>query len=308
MIKFKDLFAKGGLSLDRLRNFASIAEAGGLSLAAEGDPARMSLFSKQVKELESFFGVALTRRQGRTMKLTEAGMRLAQLAQAHLGGLADFQQTCRNVPQTISLGASNSVLEWLVLPRIGKWCGLMGKTVFELYSGRTKELVRRLAEMNVDLGLVREDAVVPPLKCKRVVVMTYSLFLPKRLATGVREGELRTALAAVPLATSVGGQFRERLETVATKGHWTLRIELACTSFTQAARAVETGAFGAVLPSMAAAELKGGEVVMFDLPFLRSYARPICVAWNPRLAEVRPVVGQAVSALRQALAGDGLEG
>ena len=33
----------------------------------------MSLFSKQVKELEGFFGVALTRRQGRKATLTEAG-------------------------------------------------------------------------------------------------------------------------------------------------------------------------------------------------------------------------------------------
>src|SRR5512146_2047764 len=101
MIKFQELFAKGGLSLDRLRNFALIAEAGGLSLAAGGDPARMSLFSKQVKELEAFFGVALTRRQGRTVKLTEAGHRLARLAHAHLSGLEDFRQTCQGVPQTL---------------------------------------------------------------------------------------------------------------------------------------------------------------------------------------------------------------
>src|SRR5512135_1590479 len=102
MVKFQGLFARGGLSLERLRNFALIAEAGGMSLAAGGDPARMSLFSKQVKELEAFFGVALTLRQGRKVKLTEAGQRLAQLAQAHLSGLEDFQQTCQGVPQTLS--------------------------------------------------------------------------------------------------------------------------------------------------------------------------------------------------------------
>jgi DNA-binding transcriptional LysR family regulator len=304
MIKYQDLFAKGGLSLDRLRNFALIAQAGGLSLAAGGDPARMSLFSKQVKELESFFGVALTRRQGRTMKLTEAGNRLAQLAQAHLSGLADFQQTCRDVPQTVSLGASNSVLEWLVLPQIGEWRRLMGKTAFELFSGRTRELVGRLTEMNVDLGLIREDAVLSPLKFRRLLAMTYSLFLPQKLAAGVREGELKAALAEVPLATSIGGQFRERLETAARKGRWTLRIELACTSFTQAARAVKTGAFGAVVPSMAAAEFKPGDVVEFPLPFLKSYARPICVVWNPRLAEVRPVVWRAIETLQRILQGE----
>ncbi len=81
-----------------------------------------------------------------------------------------------------------------------------------------------------------------------------------------------------------------------------MRIELACTSFTQAARAVETGAYGAVLPSVAAAEFEPGKVVQFPLTFLKAYARPICVAWNPRLADVRPVVGKAIGALQRALA------
>src|SRR6266496_1841306 len=101
MVKFKSLFQKTGLSLDRLRNFALIADAGGLSLAAGGASSRMSLFSKQVRELEAFFGVALTVRQGRAVKLTDAGRELAQLARAHLGGLADFQQACCKLPQTL---------------------------------------------------------------------------------------------------------------------------------------------------------------------------------------------------------------
>ena len=304
MGKFKSLFERGGLSLDRLRNFALIAEAGGLSLAAEGDPARMSLFSKQVKELEAFFGVALTRRQGRTIKLTEAGNRLAQLAQAHLSGLADSQQTCQGVPQTISLGASNTVLEWAVLPRIAEWRRLLGNTLFEFHTGRTRNLVRRVTDMSVDFALIREDAVAPPLKSKRLLVMTYSLFLPRCLAATVREDQLKATLAGLPLATSAGGQFRERLEAAASRAHWPLQIELSCSSFTQAARAVETGVFGGVLPSMAAAEFAPGEVVQFPLPFLKSYARPVCVAWNPRLADVRPVVERAIKALQQALAGE----
>jgi DNA-binding transcriptional LysR family regulator len=301
VVKFKSLFDRGGLSLDRLRSFALIAEAGGLSLAAGGDPTRMSLFSKQVKELESFFGVPLTWRQGRTVKLTEAGTRLAQLAQAHLSGLEDFQQTCQNVPQTISMGASNSVHEWLLLPEIAKVRAALPNTRFELYAGRTQDLVRKIIDMSLDLGLLREDAATPSLKSKRLLLMTYSLFLPQRLAVKVREDRLKEALADLPLATSIGGQFREQLEGAASKAHWPLRIELSCSSFTQAARAVETGAFGAVLPSVAAVEFAAGGAIEFSLPFLKSYARLICVVWNPRLTEVRPVVERGINALYQAL-------
>ena len=111
-------------------------------------------------------------------------------------------------------------------------------------------------------------------------------------------------MAGLPLATSIGGQYREQLTIAAAKAAWPLRIELSCSSFTQAARAVKTGAFGAALPNLAAAGFAPGEAIQFPLPFLRSYARPICVAWNPRLAEVRPVVEHAIGALQQALAGD----
>ena len=215
MNKYESLLNRGGLSLDRLRNFALIAQAGGLSRAAGGDATRMSLFSKQVKELEGFFGVALTRRQGRIVKLTEAGDRLAQLAQAQLSGLADFQQTCQGLPQTISLGSGNSSVEWLVMPQMAKLRQILPNTRFEFYDGRTEDLVRQLTDMSLDLALVREDAVARPLKSKRLMMLTFSLFLPKRLAATIREDNLKAAMGELPLATSVGGQFREQLTAAA---------------------------------------------------------------------------------------------
>lgn len=301
MDKYKSLFNRGGLSLDRLRNFALIAEAGGVSRAAAGDPTRMSLFSKQIKELEAFFGTALTQRQGRTAKLTEAGHRLAQLARAQLGGLEDFQNTCQDAPQTLSIAAGNSVLEWLLLPHLGKIREALPNTKFELQSGRTNELVQRLTDMSVDLALIREDAVVRPLKSKRLLLLTYSLFVPKRLAAPFRTGKLEQALAGLPVATSVGGQFREHLESAAAKANCPLRLELSCSSFTQAARAVETGAFGAVLPTAAGVEFAPGEVMGVPLPFLKPYARPLCLAWNPRLTTVRAPVERFIQALHQIL-------
>lgn len=308
MVKFKSLFERGGLSLDRLRSFALIADAGGLSLAAGGDPTRMSLFSKQVKELEGFFGVALTRRQGRKVNLTEAGQQLARLAHAHLSGLEDFQQACKGVPQTLSLGSANSLIEWLVMPQVANLRQSLPNTLFEFYDGRTQELVRQVTDMSLDLALVREDAVVRPLKFKRLLLLTYSLFVPRRLAASIREDKLKAAMGGLPLATSIGGQYREQLTTAAAKAGWPLRIELSCSSFTQAARAVKTGAFGAALPNLAAVAFAPGEVVQFPLPFLKSYARPICVAWNPRLADVRPVVEQAIGVVREALAGESRSG
>lgn len=305
MSKYETLFNRGGLSLDRLRNFALVADAGGVSRAAGGDPARMSLFSKQIKELETFFGTALTRRQGRTMELTEAGNRLAQLARAHLSGLEDFQQTCQDAPQTLSFGSGNSVLEWFLLPHMAKLRQALPNTQFDLQSARTNDLVQRLTDMSMDLALMREDAVVRPLKSKRLLRTTYSLFVPKRLAKGIALDDAKALLAQVPLATSLGGQFREQLTAAAGKAGWPLRIELACGSLTQAARAVQTGVYGAVLPNLAAVEFSPGEVLQLPLPLLKSYERHLALAWNPRLIAVRPAVERALKVLETVLTAAG---
>ena len=53
------LFLKSGLSLERLRAFLLFREAGSITRAAGGDPVRVSLISRQLRELEEFFEVEL---------------------------------------------------------------------------------------------------------------------------------------------------------------------------------------------------------------------------------------------------------
>lgn len=56
MNQFEHLFDISGLSIDRLRSFLKVAEAGNLATAAQGDVVRQSQYSRQIKELEGFFG------------------------------------------------------------------------------------------------------------------------------------------------------------------------------------------------------------------------------------------------------------
>jgi len=64
---------------------------------------------------------------------------------------------------------------------------------------------------------------------------------------------------------------------------------------------------GAVLPNLAAVEFDPKETVQFPLPILKAYARPIALAWNPRLTEVRPIVERAIQVVQQELVKDGAD-
>jgi len=301
MSKIDQLLSVGGLSLDRLRNFCLIADAGSLTKAADGDPGRMALYSRQIKELETFFGCELKRRFGKGIALTDAGRDLARLARAHLIGLDDFKRTVHAQPQRISIAAGNSVLEWLLLPHLATLRARLPDTALDFYSQRTADIVGGLRDLTLDLGIVRASAVATPLKARPLLDVRSALFVPAKLATGLTTANLRTRLADMPIATSLGGDFRENLEASAAKARWPLRITVSCASFTQAARAVACGACAAVLPRMAASDFDPAEVREFPLPFLKSYVRKLCLAWNPRLAEVRPLLIPAVEAILMAV-------
>jgi DNA-binding transcriptional LysR family regulator len=295
---FEFLLSKRGLSLDRLNNFCRIAEAGGITRAAGGDPGKQSLYSRQIKELETFFGVELKVRRGKGIVLTDAGHELARLTRAHLLGLAEFQRTARKLPQHISIGSGNSVIEWVLVPRIAALSKALPEARFECYADRTRVITSRLLDLTLDVGIVRVGAVQKPLKSIPLTTITYSLFVPKKLSPGVKAENLRERLAHVPLATSMGGTFRETLETGAGKVGWPLKIMVSCSSFTQAAHLVLSGDYGGVLPGIARVDFDPSRIVEVPLPFLKDYSRKVCVAWNPRLVEVRPFIARAVESLR----------
>jgi DNA-binding transcriptional LysR family regulator len=312
MDKFEALFATGGLSLDRLRNFCFVAEAGGLSKAAGGDPGRMSLYSRQVKELEIFFGTELTRRHGKGIAITPQGHRLARLARGQLLGLEDFQRTCRSLPASITLASGNSVLEWAVLPRLGELRAALPELHLDVASLRTSDIVARLRDMTLDFGLIREDAVQAAsgqLRSQRLFGLSYSLFAPRALLAGRKHGtlaQLRQILSFLPLAATAAGQFREQLELSAAAAKCPMKLELTCSSFTQAARAVKSGCYAAILPTIAEVNFEGMPVTRVPVPFLRQYTRVVCLAWNPRMLEIKTGCAEAAAVFERILkAADG---
>jgi DNA-binding transcriptional LysR family regulator len=111
---FAELLQQRGLSLDRLQSFCLVAQAGGVTKAAKGDPAKQSLYSRQIKELEEYFGAELMRRKGRGIVLTAAGERLNVLARECFASLLDFKSGCKGLPVEIVIGAGESIIDWVL--------------------------------------------------------------------------------------------------------------------------------------------------------------------------------------------------
>jgi len=300
---FTELLREGGLSWDRLQSFCLVAQAGGVTRAAKGDPARQSLFSRQVKELEEFFGTELIRRKGRGIVLTEAGARLHVISRECFASFLDFKNQCKNQPVEVVIGAGESLIQWLLMPRLDRIRERLPNVRLKLLNLPTAEAVKRLADGLIDFALVRKDAVARPLEAKPLGVMSYSLFVPAGLrATRGRKDGLRV-LDGLPLATLEGeGSFRTALAAAARKQRVRLNIQVECSSFPLAARAVAGGKVAAILPSIAAAELLGASIERVAIPFLKAFDRDMSLAASPRLVRIRPVLERIGAVLREVCA------
>lgn len=283
MVDYRDLFRRKGISLERLATLCDVVECGGIARAAGGDVSKTSLYSRQIKELEAALGVGLTTRVGRLAVPSPAARRLASIVRDQLKQIADLAAEAGAAPTAVTLGASNSLLEWVVLPRIPALkLALREGTTIRLLGYRSRDLVEALLDRQVDLGLVRSTAVGRGLKSRKLLDVGYALFVPEHLGRG---GEAREILRTAPVATVAGGEFRDQLRTAAGRSRLELNIVLECPSFGMAARAVRQGSHAAILPEIAAASLGGAKVKKVALPFEVRPSRRIVLAHHPHVGE-----------------------
>lgn len=121
------------------------------------------------------------------------------------------------------------------------------------------------------LGLIRDSALVPPLLSKRILKLTYSLFVPRERLSKARQPEWHSVVESVPLALQAsGGQFQRTLEESAKALKVRLEPALCRISFTQSSRAVLSGNYAAILPSIAVADLSRKSSRNSRCPFSRA--------------------------------------
>jgi DNA-binding transcriptional LysR family regulator len=253
MKNFDRIFDVSGLSLDRLRTFLRVVEAGNLTKAARGDQTKQSQFSRQIKELESFFGVALTRRVGRQIEITEEGHRLALVIRHQFRELDDFREAMAGRSVSVRFGSQGSIIDWLLVPRLSDMSNALGNAMIELEQLRTLDVVRALSDGRLDFGIVREDALPAETKRWRLGSVGYALFAANALWKG--SATVQDVIGKAPVADLLpGGQFPTRWQEWLAKEKLRPQVLARVSSFTDLARVVQAGHAAAVLPEMAAVD------------------------------------------------------
>lgn len=298
---FEKLFSERGLSLDRLRVLVEVHDAGSIAQAAPGDPIRQSQYSRQLRELSEFFGCEVARRKGKLLKLTSEGARLAELARAQMRALDDFRAECAADAIDYTIAAGDSIIHWLVIPRLGGLLASAPGLRFATTNLRTNDIVQQLADGRVDFGIIRRDAVIAGLKHASLGVWHYTLVVPTTLIGKKAKPTPAQVLGEYPIAAqTTDGQFAERLRRLTHSLEIEPRHALACQSFPQTLAAVRSGGFAAVLPVLATGDLPPKSFVEIGGAPLRGLSRELVLAWNPRVVRVRPAAAKLLGKLESA--------
>lgn len=268
-----------GLSIERLRSFLRIIEAGSFVAAAERNPVRQSQFSRQMRELERTFGTPLFERKGRQLRPTASGIRLAALTRAYFRSLNTLgDDELRERP--LKLGAGESIIRWFLVPRIRRvMAAARAPVILENYP--TSELWRRLEEGELDVAILRAESVGSSGTALAFPSATYILMVPRALAPlrRIREqGEL-----PVVLLDGEDG-FEANAARIAQANGFALKILVRVRSFNLVMTIAANLGVAAFVPSAAQAEIPADQFVIVPLKGLARLTRRLAVAYNRKIS------------------------
>jgi DNA-binding transcriptional LysR family regulator len=282
---FNRLFSKSGLSLERLRTFCEVADAGSMAKAANADVVRQSQFSRQIKELEEHFGLKLTERVGRNVSLTADGWELAAMARQILSGLDGFHGRTGGGGDLIVLGAGESVLRGLVVARLQDIRTRLPNVVLEMRNLRGPETVESLEEGRIDLGVLDEDMARIGMETIRLGRVSYRLVTwCGRGADGEGEIDPREFLRRPFVVLGGGDNWENKAKELASKVGTEANIAVRCASWHAVADAVRAVHGTGFLPSIVDVPQ---DCFAVPMPTLKLPEKGLLLAWSARRGDLR---------------------
>jgi DNA-binding transcriptional LysR family regulator len=194
-----------------------------------------------------------------------------------------------------TIAAGDSLIQWLIIPRIAPIVDALPEVRLGTQSLRTKDIVDQVLDCRVDLGLVRKTAQVSSLRSAPLGRLAYCVVIPHALIAGKSRPTVRDVFRNFPMAMQISdGEFTATLDAIANKAAPSFRPALACQSLPQVLTAVRSRRFAAVLPEIAVGDLPNNTFLSLAGEELKPLQRDICLIWNPRVTSVRPHATQLV--------------
>ena len=298
---FDDLFQKKGLTFERLRRLVETAEHGSYADASGGDSTLASSFSRDIKQLEDFFECKLVRKEGRQIGgLTPQGEKLKHLVTEYFNALIALKEDFLTPPGLITLGAGETVLQWVICTRLEEIKSAFPESKLKLCNYGSAETIHRIEEGSLDVGIVDRESLIQSGSIPQHFAalplgkIEYALYLTEGLLHRHRGVGERALLESLPLAGLEGIPRLISANQIEQVGiGFPLNFAVILTSFPQVIQAVRTGALAGFLPTLAEDELRQHGIIRVDNEHLNGLSVEIVLIYNTRLSKVKPYLATA---------------
>jgi len=296
LVMSKSLLSRKGVSLERLGSLLEVAQAGGIMAAAQGDPNRQSLYSRQIRELEKAIGASLLDRTITPHQLTPRGAMLEQIFREFAKGFGELVAEAADESPAVRVGAGESVIEWLLLPALGG-SAAKGDFRFVFRNLTSRAAAQAVRTGRVDIGVLTKHHL--PGDVGTADLHRYGVAVVGRADQIARNRSISWEdLNGLPLAVLEGhGSLRNRIEALCHGANRSPRITLECTSYPQVLTACDQHGFVAVVPEVAKKTATSMGLPMAKVQELENYRIELVLAWNRSAIETRRAVEQVVRLL-----------
>jgi DNA-binding transcriptional LysR family regulator len=177
----KHSFGKYDMELRELETFRAVVDAGGVARASQRLHRAQSSVTARIRQLEASLGVPLFRREGRRLRLTEAGDALLGYADRLLSLADEARVAVRRdgVRGRVRLGAMESVAASRLPRPLASFHRQYPEVAVELQTAPSRTLLARLQAGELDLAIVGDELAddrfeMHPLYPERLVMVAAS--------------------------------------------------------------------------------------------------------------------------------------
>lgn len=278
-----------GLSLDRLETLSQIVSHGSIAQAAGGNPNRQSQFSRQVAELEDWFGIPLLDRSSVPNKPTPAALRISREVEAFMSNLDSVRENASGGRRVVVFGAGERMIRSYLVPWAAK---IREPNIRWVFRNLTSAGVRgELLAKRIDFGILRKDSCPAGLASLVMKPIPMCLLLPPDQKKTKRKLNWKD-LSELPLVMLEGeGAFSRFLMEKASSFCVELDVMMECSSWTQVIDAMSEFKIGGFLPKDLEKQFPAGFSVT-PLEGLEDYCDEYVIAWSPSEAGKRQEIGR----------------
>lgn len=262
------------ITLNQLRVLREVARLGQFTRAAEALNVSQPAISKCIKDLERQVGAPLFEQVGRRVLLTEAGAILYAHADRVLTELTDAERALAALQSgeagRLIIGASTTPGTYLLPELLGAFRGKYPQVELTLEIGDTREVLQRVLDGPLDLGVVGEAEFKPALYVERIRTETLVLILPPSHPLADKETITLDDLASEPFVLRErGSSTREVLERALHARNFEPHVAMELNNAEAVKKAVGAGlGISFVSEHAAGLEQQAGALVVRPVPEL----------------------------------------